>query len=126
MRTGLNPKSEMNKVIVEGIKLYAYHGCMEEEGRLGGNYIVDVKIETDFTDAEKTDELSKTVDYVAICDIVKAEMAIRSKLIEHVGKRIIDRLKKELKGINKATVKVTKLNPPINGVVGSVSIEIEE
>ncbi len=116
----------MNKVIVEGIKLYAYHGCMEEEARLGGNYIVDVIVETDFNEAAKTDDLSKTVDYVAICEIVKAEMAIRSKLIEHVGKRIVDRIKKELKGILKVKVKVTKLNPPINGVVSSVSIEIEE
>jgi dihydroneopterin aldolase len=116
----------MNKVIVEGIKVYAYHGCMEEEGRLGGNYIVDVTIETDFTEAAKTDDLSKTVDYVAVCDIVKSEMAVRSKLIEQVGQRIIDKIKHELKGIKKATVKVTKLNPPINGVVGSVCIEIEE
>ena len=106
--------------------MYAYHGCMEEEARLGGNYVVDVTIETDFTKAAKIDDLSETVDYVAVCDIVKAEMAIRSKLIEQVGKRIVDRIKKELKGILKVKVKVTKLNPPINGVVSGVSIVIEE
>lgn len=116
----------MHKVIVEGIKVYAYHGCMEEEARLGGNYMVDVSIETDFTEAAKTDDLTKTVDYVTVCNIVKAEMAIRSKLIEQVGKRIVDRIKKEIKGIIKVKVKVNKLNPPINGVVSCVSIEIEE
>ena len=60
----------MHKVLVEGIKVYAYHGCMEEEARLGGNYVVDVAIETDFTEAAITDDLTKTVDYVAVCSIV--------------------------------------------------------
>ena len=72
----------MNRVIVEGIKVYAYHGCMEEEAVLGGNYSVDVSVETDFTDAVKSDDLNDTVNYVQVCEIVKREMAIRSKLIE--------------------------------------------
>ena len=53
-------------------------------------------------------------------------MAIRSKLIEQVGKRIVDRIKREINGILKVKVRVNKLNPPINGVVSGVSIEIEE
>jgi dihydroneopterin aldolase len=116
----------MHKILVEGIKIYAYHGCLEEEGKIGTNYIVDVTIETDFTEAAKTDDLSKTVDYVIVYNIVKAEMAIRSKLIEQVGQRIIDELKKELKGLKKVEVKVTKLNPPMNGNVERVSIVITQ
>jgi len=127
----------MNKINVEGIKLYAYHGCMDEEAKLGGNYIVDVIIESDFNIAAATDDLGKTIDYVKVVEIVKREMAIRSKLIETVGQRIINSLRNELAIIveykngeqfilKKIKVKVTKLNPPINGVVSSVSIEIEE
>src|ERR1700749_3637170 len=101
----------MNKILVEGIKIYAYHGCLEEEGRIGTNYIVDVTMETDFTEAAKTDDLNKTIDYVVVYGIVKAQMAIRSKLIEQVGQRIIHELKKELQGLKKVEVKVTKLNP---------------
>ena len=59
---------------IEGIKLYAYHGCLEEEAKVGGNYIVDVYITTDFTEAAKTDDLSKTIDYCAVYEITKAEM----------------------------------------------------
>lgn len=114
----------MNKILVEGIKIYAYHGCLEEEGKIGCNYIVDVTIETDFTEAAKTDDLNKTIDYVTVYNIVKTQMAIRSKLIEQVGQRIVDELKKELKTIKKVKVKVTKLNPPMNGEVESVSIII--
>ena len=116
----------MNKIIIQGIKLYAYHGCMVEESVIGNNYIVDVIIDTDFTAAAETDALTKTVDYVSVYNIVKSEMSERSNLLEHVGKRIIDRLKKELEGLNKVEVKVTKLNPPMNGNVESVSIVIIE
>ena len=113
-------------VEVNGIKLYAFHGCLPEEAKIGGNYLVDVYLETDFSEAAKTDDLSKTVDYVDINRIVKQEMAIRSKLIEHVGQRIFLKIKKEVKGVHFLRVKVIKLCPPINGDVNNVAIIIEE
>lgn len=116
----------MQKILVQGINVYAYHGCLEEESKIGCNYIVDVMMETDFSEAAKTDDLSKTIDYVVVYNIVKTQMAIRSKLIEQVGQRIMDELKKELKGLKKTEVKVTKLNPPMNGNVDSVAIIISE
>lgn len=115
----------MNRIEVNGIKLYAYHGCLKEEGAIGGHYIVDVVIDTDFSIAAETDELSKTVDYVDINRIVKEEMAIRSKLIEHVGRRIIERIK-GLNNVESVLVKVTKISPPINGDVNNVAILIKE
>jgi dihydroneopterin aldolase len=114
-----------HKIEVNGIKLYAFHGCLEEEARIGGHYVVDVTIITDFSEAANTDDLSKTVDYVYINAIVKEEMAIRSKLIETVGQRIFSRIKNELKGVFELSVKITKLTPPINGDVDSVAIVIE-
>lgn len=114
-----------HKIEVNGIKLYAFHGCLEEEARIGGHYVVDVTIITDFSEAANTDDLSKTVDYVYVNAIVKEEMAIRSKLIETVGQRIFSRIKNELKGVFELSVKITKLSPPINGDVDSVTIVIE-
>jgi dihydroneopterin aldolase len=114
-----------HKIEVNGIKLYAFHGCLEEESRIGGHYVVDVTIITDFSEAANTDDLSKTVDYVYVNAIVKEEMAIRSKLIETVGQRIFSRIKNELKGVFELSVKITKLTPPINGDVDSVAIVIE-
>ena len=109
---------------VNGIKLYAYHGCLLEEAKIGGHYTVDVSLVTDFFEAASTDNLSKTIDYVQVNAIVKEEMGVRSKLIEHVGQRIVDRLKKELVGIHSLDVKVIKHSPPINGDVDSVAIII--
>lgn len=111
---------------VNGIKLYAYHGCLEEEGKIGGDYQVDIKITTDFTEAALSDELALTVDYVYINAIVKEEMMIRAKLIEHVGHRIFQRIKNELDRIDGLHVKIIKICPPINGDVKNVAIIIEE
>jgi dihydroneopterin aldolase len=113
-----------NIISVNGINCYAFHGCMEEEQLIGNNYVVDVEITTDFNEAAATDDLSKTVDYVRIYEIVKQQMEIRSKLIEHVAGRICDQLLKNISRIENISVKVTKLNPPIKGDVQEVSVEI--
>ena len=105
---------------------YAYHGCHEEEQKIGGNYIVDVIIETDFLTAAQFDDLSKTIDYCGVYEVSKKEMKKKSKLIETVGKRIFDTLKKKEPTIKKLQVKITKLNPPINGNVEKVSVVISE
>jgi 7,8-dihydroneopterin aldolase/epimerase/oxygenase len=112
----------MGIIKVTGINLYAYHGCLEEEGRVGSKYVVNVTIDTDLRKASETDNLHDTVDYVTVYNIVKEEMAIRSKLIEHAGRRIIDRMRRELEGMKRAEVEVIKINPPMNGDVDSTSI----
>lgn len=113
-------------VAVNGIKLYAFHGCLPEEAAIGGHYIVDVEITTDFTTGMQEDRLEKTVDYVDVNRIVAREMATRSKLIEHVGYRILQGIKAEIKDVNSVKIKVTKLTPPINGDVDNVAIVIED
>ncbi len=111
----------MGKIEVKGIELYAYHGCMEEEARLGGKFMVDVVVEADLLPGALSDELHNTVDYVAIYTVVKEEMAIRSKLIETVAKRIADRLKK-ISGIRSGEITFKKLNAPIGGVIQHVAV----
>ena len=114
-----------HKIFVNGIQCYAFHGCLPEEARIGGHYIIDVEILTDFSKAAALDTLSDTIDYVDVNRIVCQEMAIRSKLIEHVGQRIVNRIQHELKGIEHLQVKITKISPQINGDVQSVAILIE-
>lgn len=114
----------MAKILVEGIKLYAYHGCLKEESVIGGNYIVDVCLEADLSKPSKTDMLNDTIDYVAVYQIVEKEMSVPSHLIEHVGKRIHEKLRNKFPKAVSIEVKVTKLNPPIPGEVEKVSIVI--
>ncbi|WKB82788.1 dihydroneopterin aldolase [Cellulophaga lytica] len=115
----------MGKITVSTIKTYAYHGCLNEEALIGSDYSVNVTVNADLTKASVTDELVDTVDYVHINHIVKEEMAIRSKLLEHVAKRIIDRIFKEIPIVTESEVTVSKLNPPIGGDVEMVSITLQ-
>jgi len=112
----------MGVIQVNNIKLYAFHGCLEEEAKIGSDYRVDVAIKADLKKSAKTDELIDTVDYVHLNHIVKEEMAIRSKLLEEVAQRILDRFFKELRMIRRAKISVAKINPPIGGNVQEVVI----
>lgn len=116
----------INRINIEGIKLYAFHGCLDEEARIGANYLVDVYMTTDFSKAALSDDLKETIDYCAIYEISKKQMAVRSKLIEHVCKRIFDEIASEFKSLTSLRVKVTKFNPPMNGNVDKVCVEMEE
>ena len=93
----------MGIIQVNNIKIYAFHGCLDEEAKIGSDYRVDVEIKANLQKSSKTDELIDTVDYVHLNFIVKEEMAIRSKLLEHVAERIIYRIFNELKLVKKAT-----------------------
>ena len=112
----------MGTIKVNNIKLYAYHGCLDEEAKIGSEYRVDVAVKTDLKKSAKTDALEDTVDYVHLNHIVKQEMAIRSKLLEEVVQRILNRIFKELSMVKKAKVSVAKVNPPIGGNVEEVVV----
>jgi len=112
----------MGIIKVNNIKIYSNHGCLKEEAKIGSWYRVDVKVKADLKKSANTDDLSDTVDYVHLNHIVKEEMAIRSKLLEEVAQRILNRFFKELEMIKKATVSVSKINPPIGGNVEEVVI----
>tara|TARA_R110000868_G_scaffold34421_2_gene124360 strand:- start:989 stop:1345 length:357 start_codon:yes stop_codon:yes gene_type:complete len=115
----------MGKITVSNIKVYAYHGCLKEESIIGSDYRVDIEVLADLSKAAVSDDLNDTVDYVHINHIVKEEMLIKSKLLEHVAKRILDRIFKECATITSAGVSVSKINPPINGDVEMVSINLQ-
>jgi len=116
----------MGKVYVNDIRVYAHHGCLPEETLIGSDYRVDLWIVADLETSSVSDKLKDTVDYVALCACVQEEMAQPSKLLEHVAKRIIQRVFALSALIEKANVTVSKINPPIGGHVGSVSVTLKE
>lgn len=114
----------VNSINIEGIRLYAYHGCNPEEAKIGGSYQIDVYIDTDFSEAVNTDKLVNTIDYCAVYEVCKVEMAVRSNLIEEAAHRLFQRLKENFPQIINLRLRLAKLNPPINGDVERVSVEI--
>ncbi len=115
----------LGTIKIKNIRVYSYHGCLIEEGKIGSDYRIDVSVKANLKNSAKTDHLVDTVDYVHLNKIVKQEMAIRSKLLETVADRILDRILLEIPLAEKAKVKVSKLNPPIGGNVEMVTIEME-
>ena len=115
----------MGKVILKDIRIYAFHGCMEEEELIGSDYIVNLEVETDMHQPAYSDLLEDAVDYVLLNAIVKEEMLIRSRLLEHIAQRIIDRILKQFPMVKNVEVKVAKQNPPIGGEVREVCVCIK-
>lgn len=115
----------MGKIFLKNIRLYAFHGCMDEEEKIGSDYVVNVVVHINLEKSSNTDALGDTVDYVSLNAIVKEEMGIRAKLLEKVADRIIKRIFKEHLEVSMARVKVAKQNPPIGGNVEEVAVELE-
>ena len=116
----------MGCIKVRNIRLYAYRGCLDEEGKIGSESRVDLCVKADLSTSAKTDKLSDTVDYVHLNRIVKEEMSIRTKLLETVAEKILVRILRELPLVKKATVEISKLNPPIGGNVAMVTIKMKK
>ena len=116
----------MGIIKVENIRIYAYHGCLLEEGKIGSDYRVYIKVKANLETSAKSDELADTVDYVHLNKIVKEEMAIRSKLLEHVADRILNRVLNEILTVQTADVSVSKMNPPIGGNVEKVTVRLQK
>jgi len=116
----------MGKIMLEGMVFYAYHGCFDEEQIIGNHFLVDLSFEYNTDHAEHTDKLSGTVDYQEIYKVIAGEMHIKSKLLEHLGRRIVDAVKFKFAGVKKIRLKISKCHPPIGGKMDKVSFIIEE
>ena len=116
----------MGVIKVENIRVFANHGCLKEETAIGSDYRVDLEVTANLKTSAKSDKLIDTVDYVFLNKVVREEMNKPSKLLETVAQRILTRIFNEDKMITKATVSVSKINPPIGGDVEMVTIKMTE
>jgi dihydroneopterin aldolase len=114
----------MGIVEIEGMHFYAYHGHFEAERIVGNDFLVDVWLETNCSEAAVSDNLDDALNYQAVYDLIKKEMQVKSHLLEHVAERILDTLFTEFRTIQKAKVKVSKLNPPMGGQIEKASITL--
>jgi len=115
----------LDKIVVDNIRVYAYHGCLKEETIIGSDYSVTIHVTANLTPASHSDDLTDTVDYVLLNRIVKEEMSIPSKLLEHVCQRIANRILQECPLVYNTTIAVSKINPPIGGDVAKVTVKVK-
>ena len=115
----------MSLITIENMEFYAYHGHFEEEQKIGTWFSLDLTMEVDTSKAELSDELEDTVDYSAVYQVVKEQMMIPSKLLENVGRRILNTIKERFPEVKDAQLKVRKMNPPLGGKMAFVALELK-
>ena len=114
------------KIELEKMRFYAYHGVMPQETKVGNDFDVDLILTAPLEQAVKSDELDDTINYAAVYAVVKEQMDIPSKLIEHAAGRILYALKERFPQLAAVELKLSKLNPPFGGDVHSASIILGE
>jgi dihydroneopterin aldolase len=112
----------MGLIQIENMEFYSFHGHFKEERIVGNKFFVDLTIEADMKIPAENDNLTDAVNYQRVYEIVKQQMELKSHLLEHIAGRILDAIYAEMEGITKVTVKVSKMNPPMGGKIGSVSV----
>ena len=115
----------MGIIEIEGMKFYAYHGHFAAEQIVGNNFEVYVRLEAECDKAAESDSLEDALNYQAVYETIKEVMQIKSALLENVSKRILDALHEKFPSIKKATIKISKMNPPMGGEMERVSVTME-
>ena len=82
----------MSRIALEQMEFWAYHGCFTEEQVIGTRFMIDLYLETDTSKAELSDNLNDTINYQSVYKVVKNEMQIPSKLLEHLARRILNNI----------------------------------
>lgn len=109
-------------IYLQGIQIYAYHGVLTQENKVGSYFYIDIDIKTDFSHASQTDELDGTINYAEIYSCIKKEMKTPSKLLENVIRRIAKRLFDKFPSIEEIDIKISKENPPMSAIGQNIGV----
>lgn len=115
----------MAVISLEGLEFFAFHGVYEEEQRIGNRFSIDVHIDAEVLRAGLSDELSDTIDYVRVCEIIDGVMKNSSSLLETLALNIITGVRDTYPAVREVCVKVSKLNPPIGAICRSASVTMK-
>lgn len=120
----LKMKLMSSKIYLRNVRFHAFHGVLPQEGIVGNDYLVNLVLDYDFSSAMKTDDLQGTLNYAEVYQKVREEMAVPSKLLEHVAGRIAHRLFSDFPKIQKLQLSITKVNPPMGADSDGAGVEV--
>lgn len=123
-RQKMNLKLMSSKIYLRNVRFHAFHGVLPQEGIVGNDYLVNLVLDYDFSSAMKTDDLQGTLNYAEVYQKVREEMAVPSKLLEHVAGRIVHRLFSDFPEIQKLQLSITKVNPPMGADSDGAGVEV--
>lgn len=114
----------IGKICLEGLEFHAFHGVYPHERESGNWFEVDISVGTEIIQGAGRDDLSRTVNYETLYQLVKEEMEKPSKLLETVGEKIVKRVLSEIPQVSEVKIKISKINPPIGGKCKKASVEL--
>ena len=111
-------------VFIDEVRFHAFHGVMPQERAVGADFTVSLRVEYDFSRAIDTDDLTDTISYADLYDILKSEMAVPSRLLEHVAGRIVRSIADRYPQVSAISVKLSKDNPPMGADCRGAGVEL--
>ena len=116
---------QSDRILLEGMRFYGFHGVNPEERVLGQEYLVDLTVEIDLGRAGRSDRLEDTISYAHIYHAVREVMEGEPRnLLEAAAQSIADRLLDDFP-VDSVGVRVKKPHPPIRGsIIEYATVEI--
>ena len=118
-------KITQSSIQLHDMRFYAYHGVMEQEHRVGGQYLVTLCVKSDLSRAVVSDSVADTVNYAVLYEVVAREMAQPSQLLEHVAGRVAQRVLDDFPQVEQLSIRITKCNPPMGADCQGASVTLE-
>lgn len=100
-------------IFINEARFYAFHGVMPQETQVGGEFLVSLRVGYPFQAAMESDDVADTLNYAELFQLVKQQMDIPSKLLEHVAGRIVETIQSQYPKVTSIDLKITKKNPPM-------------
>ena len=111
-------------VRIEKLRIRAFHGVLPQERQVGGDFIVTLRAGYPWQPAMSSDDVSDTLNYAAACELIKQEMAVPSRLLEHVAGRIVKSLLQRFPAISSIDLWLTKVTPPMGADCDGAGVEL--
>ena len=106
------------------VRFHAFHGVLSQERQGGADFVVDLKVGYPLGQAMQSDEVTDTLNYAALYDLVAHEMQQPSKLLEHVAGRMAEAIGKTFPQVTSIDLELIKLNPPMGADCEGASVEV--
>ncbi len=111
-------------ISLRNVRFHAFHGVMPQERRVGGDFLVNLRVGYPLEQAVQSDEVGDTLNYATLYEVVKTEMMQPSNLLEHVAGRIADAIVKRFPQVTSIDLALTKQNPPMGADCDGAGVEI--
>lgn len=113
------------EICLNDLRFFAYHGVLEEERKIGNEFIVNLSVRIPFDPQIDQDDLEATVSYADLYEIIKETMSVPMNLLEKVALEISKKIKYAYpEKVKSGRISIEKVHPPIPGMLGTASVTL--